>query len=469
MASIGAYKGVDITGGNQSDIISQINAIDAQQAKPVTPITPQSLEATSPISVPAVALPSGAAGFQGSLEAYSAAGLQNKANADKQKYNQSGTALANALFSSQGETQLQDMLYSQDGGVDNLKVELDDINQQILQEQEGVRREIEAIQDNAEGLTRGAVAGRIDEARRKSLRTQADLSVVQLAKQGRYDSAKAVADRAISVQLEKQKQNIDTLRFIFEESKDMFTKAEERAFLAAQADRERQLENEEYRLRAEYDAKIKQADPMYQLQLADARENLTQTRLQNAKLAGELNNIPIPASTIALSKQQNQITDVNSLVNDAAISTAVGPNKLARGKISVPFTKDGVSFAPSQYSGATQNFIGSVEKLRSQLNLDALIQAKGSGATFGALSDQELRILGTSATKIGQWAIERDGKIVGYDIDEKSFKRELDTINNFAKLDYILKGGDPATVGVNITEDGQMWVRNSDGTITLLQ
>lgn len=461
--TLGQYKGIDITPGTQEQIQAQINNIDGN-----APINSAALAPTTPLNIPPVTQPTGLASFQGQMEALTKSLSSNTANS-KAKRDASGKMLAEAMFSSQGEAALTDALYGAQGGVDETSAELDEINQQLLQEQEGLRREIEAIQDNAEGLTRSGVAGRIDEARRKSLRTQADLSVVQMAKQGRFNSAKAIADRAIAVQLEKQKQNIDNLRFMYEENKEEFTKAEQREFEFNQAEREKQYEAQEYRLRAEFDAKIKQSDPMYQVQLQNARANLEQTRLQNAKLTREINNVPLPASTLALSKQQAQITDVRSLLTDPSISAAVGPNKLARGKIPVPFTNDGIAFAPSQYSGKTQQFIGSIEKLRSQLNLDSLIQAKGSGATFGALSDQELRILGTSATKIGQWAIEKDGKIVGYDIDETSFRRELDTINNFAKLDYILKGGDPVNVEVNITPDGRMWTRNSDGSITELQ
>ena len=49
------------------------------------------------------------------------------------------------------------------------------------------------------------------------------------------------------------------------------------------------------------------------------------------------------------------------------------------------------------------------------------------------------------------------------------FKKELDKINNFAKLDYILKGGDPSDVGAKIMPDGTIWSSNSDGTFTKIK
>ena len=122
--------------------------------------------------------------------------------------------------------------------------------------------------------------------------------------------------------------------------------------------------------------------------------------------------------------------------------------------------------AVSQLSGAEQGFLGEVAKLTSGLSLEALQQAKAQGATFGALSNAEWKILGDSATTISKWEIkDKDGNVIGYNIDEKRFKAELQKINNLAKLDYLIKGGKPEDVGVQITPDGRMWVKNFEGKI----
>ena len=206
-------------------------------------ITAQSLTPVTPMNIPPAPVASEAANLEGSLSTF-AKQFQQQADKREQAFQQSGRDLAESLFNVQGEAGLTDSFYSQKGGVDETQAELQDINQQLLQEQEGFRREVESIQDNVEGLTRGGVAGRIDEARRKSLRTQSDLSVIQLAKQGKFDSAKAIADRNINAQLEKQKIQLDFRRFIFEENKELFNKAEQRAFEVAQGDRERAFDKE---------------------------------------------------------------------------------------------------------------------------------------------------------------------------------------------------------------------------------
>lgn len=158
-----------------------------------------------------------------------------------------------------------------------------------------------------------------------------------------------------------------------------------------------------------------------------------------------------------LAMQQQNINDMDGLIKDPALGAAVGVNPLTR-------------FGVSDFTGAKSNFIGTVEQLRQQMTLDQLVNAKANGATFGALSEGELKLLSQSATKIGSWAIkDKAGNVTGYDIDEKDFKQELDKINYFQKLDFLLKGGDPTSVGAKEMPDGTYWVPNSDGTYSQLK
>lgn len=170
--------------------------------------------------------------------------------------------------------------------------------------------------------------------------------------------------------------------------------------------------------------------------------------------AGNSNN------ELKLSQTQSSISQISDLTKDPAIRSVVGPTGIAR------LIGGGLDRA----TGSRQNFIAGVEQLRSTLNLDTLIKAKAQGATFGALSNQELQVLSSSATKIGSWAnTDSNGKVKSYSANEKTFKAELDKINNFAKLDFILKGGDPTSVQVQIMPDGTYWTKNSDGSLTQLR
>ena len=181
-----------------------------------------------------------------------------------------------------------------------------------------------------------------------------------------------------------------------------------------------------------------------------------------------------PQGAKQLATMKGQVDQIQSILTSSSLNNAVGTNILSR----TPEKKKGIlggawDFVTGGWVRRTvnpglSNFIGDVEQLRSQLNLQALIDAKSKGATFGALSDQELQVLSNSATKIGVWAIkDANGNVAGYNAKESDFKKEVDKINNFAKLDYIYRGGNPADVEVQVI-NGKYYTKNSDGSVTEL-
>lgn len=179
--------------------------------------------------------------------------------AAKAKTSESGkTASLNSylenLMNSKGETELTADAYSTE--VDPLQKDLDEINSQINAEVMANRRRIEAIRKNSKGLFGGAVEQEATRVNDESVARQADLSVIQMARQGRYDSAKTIADRAVQVKLEKQKNLNEALRINYEDNKSLFDKDEQRSFEAAQSDRERKLDNEEKQLQEISDLSI---------------------------------------------------------------------------------------------------------------------------------------------------------------------------------------------------------------------
>lgn len=172
-----------------------------------------------------------------------------------------------------------------------------------------------------------------------------------------------------------------------------------------------------------------------------------------------------PNAPMQQAQSKAQIDQIGNILNSGNLKTSVGPNAFSR--INDEFKWYNPTTWRSVATPGASNFIADVEQLRSQLNLDALIKAKGQGATFGSLSDQELRVLSSSATKLGTWAIkDRSGNIIGYNAKESDFRKELDKIGSFAKLDYILKGGNPNDVGVTQDARGNWATQNSDGSGT---
>lgn len=182
-----------------------------------------------------------AAGMLGYMDAFTQSSMTSAKERQSVADDSFQTYLKSAL-TADTETGMQDKLYSQN--VDPLQKDLDDINSQILAEQHALRRQVEAIRRNEQGAFGGAVEDMVQEAERESLGKQADLAVIQLSRQGKYDSAKAIADRAVKAMFEKQQNKLEALKFNYQENKDLFTTAEQRAFELAQGDREMKLQEE---------------------------------------------------------------------------------------------------------------------------------------------------------------------------------------------------------------------------------
>lgn len=205
-----------------------------------------------------------------------------------------------------------------------------------------------------------------------------------------------------------------------------------------------------------------------------ARLDIAFKQLQLAKAQKELSLLgePTPAETKAIKAalkeanasipvMQDKIDAVDALKTNAGLSSRVGTNFLSRtpqgkgilgtlgkitaGIIKAPLTLGAGTFADisASITGAGQNFAGGVHKLVGGLTLQELIAAKARGATFGALSDSELRILANSATAISDWEIkDKDNKGIGiWNIDEASFKKELDTIKTLTQRAIIQTQG----------------------------
>lgn len=228
-----------------------------------------------------------------------------------------------SLLNTEGETALTSKAY-ESGGVDTLNLELKDLNNQLLGEQRALQKEVESIEKNPEGVTLAAMQDRVGDARTASLRRQSDIAVIQMAKQNQYDSAKTIADRAISAQLERQKQKNDILQFIYSENKELFTKKEARAFEAAQADRSRALDREE--------RDLKQISDLSLNALKNGAPSQVASQMRAAKTVEDAINIGgryIDKYDRAL--QQLQIENIRSQISERD-AVLTGPRSAITGK-----------------------------------------------------------------------------------------------------------------------------------------
>ncbi len=192
--------------------------------------------------------------------------LDTAATTSKTAKDTSLGALVDALKGNQGQATLTDKAYA--GTVDPAQADLKDINNQIITEQTSARHQIEALQKNPEGLFGTGLQDKINEIQKASTSKLADLSVIQMARQGKYDSAKQIADRAVAANLEQETNKLNTLQFIYNANKDQFTTDEQHQFETAQTDRKRVLDEKTAEQKARFDQMIKQNDPLYRAQLA---------------------------------------------------------------------------------------------------------------------------------------------------------------------------------------------------------
>lgn len=175
-------------------------------------------------------------------------------------------------------------------------------------------------------------------------------------------------------------------------------------------------------------------DPNFTLDLSIKKQQLANLQKQNS-LMGEPTAKEKKEEAQALKTAQGQtetlkekVSLIDSILENSGffggMSDSVGTNPFSRG----------VKGAFNTWTGANQQFAGGVHKLASQEFLNALINAKSQGATFGALTEREGDALRAAATQLNDWEIKNEkGLGTGvWDIDEESFKNELNNLKRLA-------------------------------------
>lgn len=476
----------------------------------VNSITSTALGA-SPVVTPTIPAQTSVVGgidYLSSITAQNKAALEaaNQAQLDAAKTNvsESSNFIKDIYNKLSGQATKKNDLYAA-GGVDIAKQQVDEFTSQLEAEQLAVRRQTDEIKNNnAGGLLESGQQAIVNDLNTKSLSKQADLAILQNNALRKYSTAKDIADRQIEAETEQLKTALDAMKFFYQENKDTFDKAEQRQWDSAikQQDREYQQTVEDKKVLSQTKLDLLKsassqgasiavqkaiqaattpeaallAAGQYAGDILDRKLKIAQINSANranqpsaADKIVKINGVDyvrnsdgsfslpkVPTSSASATSSLNQIDTVNSLLtNTKGLKAAVGTTGL--------FGRGG----NLDFGAAKQNFNSTVQQLTSQLTLDKLINAKANGATFGALSEGELGLLTASSTKLNTYAIkDKAGNITGFKTSEKNVKKELDTIANLAKKDYVLKGGDPATIGATSQPDGTIWVMNSDGSFS---
>ena len=492
-------------------------------------ITPESLAPQAEVQVTDPQTGTAMAGLGGALEAQTDSFAQGLTDTRKQREaekNQSRNDYRSLVANRTGLEGFS-LQADQDAGVFEADSALQDINNELRAEQLARRRSNELITSTG-GQSKGQAQSQINNVNRESYSKQADMAIVQLAAQGRFNSASALADRKANAMFEQEQNQIDAAKITYEDNKDLYNKAEQREFETALTDRTNRVQAEKEQMRAVQKLAIDAlnggapqslvSEMMKSKTLADAsalggqfvgaldreeqRASINASNASASLKAEQLLQMQQPSvvtrpteivdingvkslvdtqtgetiqtfeagtttNEVEVARGTAFVNTIDALKTDSGLNSSVGPTFLTR------------TAGVDALSGAKDDFVASVENVVKTLTLNTFAEAKEKGMTFGAMSQGEWNILGDSATKISNFRVyEKEGipgfrkttdKVAGYDASEKDFLTELDSISNFAKMDAIRRGSKPEDIGVVVTEDGSHWTQNSDGTFTELE
>lgn len=412
--------------------------------------------------------------FQAGTDAFTSALTESRKEAEK-NLQSSKDPYQDFLKSVRGESSLTSDAYSTKGGVDDIQSELNSINQQILSEQRGLQNRVRSIEERGGGL-QGGVEAEVRNATRESLRTQADLSVIQMGVQGRYDSAKAIADRAVDAYLEDQKLELEALKFNYEENKDLFTQAEQREFDVMYQDRQRALDREEEDLKTisdlSVDALSNGAPSSIAAQMRSAKTVEEAMRIggsyvgalarQSANRASanaaldrrmKLLELAEAGDTLAMEElgldpnapdvekkvaAQNEVARIDSeitrvqgmLENVAGLETAAGAvrspfissifgttaeraSQFGPLGVGAGMTEGALNYAKTR--DAKAKFLADASYITANLTAEKVRQLKASGVAFTPMTDRDIQLIGESASTLNGYAIRDEAnRIVGF-------------------------------------------------------
>jgi len=295
-----------------------------------------------------------------------------------------------------GQAQATDAAYKANG-VDTAKQNLTAANTAMTTEQQALNNAIQNLKANPAGYTTAGLQDETNRLTSESLQKQANIAVTQLAASGLYTNAKDIADRAIAAQMEQRTNQIKVMDDIYQANKDIFTTAEQQKFQAAQAERNNQLQLDTHKEEAKYDEMIKQSDPLYKAQVAEAWHSANAPYANSNNGAPTLNGKPQTAAQAQVQGYADRTMQANAII---AENGAAGTNPIAHvlGKIpGVGNYLTGTSYQNLQQ--AQTNFVNAVLRRESGAAI--------SSSEFDNAAKQYFPQPGDDATTIAQKAANR--------------------------------------------------------------
>ena len=367
------------------------------------------------------------------------------------------------------------------------KIESDKYLSQLEQEQLSNRRVAEDLTKNFKGTTTG-LSSAVAAKNRESLSKQADIAILYTSANRSYDTAKSIADRAVEMKLEESKIKLSALKFFYDENKDAFDKADDRLYSETikKADRE-------YKKQEEIENKIRDLK-LNVAQYAGSSASGILSKLsaidttkagafdEAAKIAGKYASDPLdrelkraqidsanrsnrPSAEAPITKE----IDGKTMQWDPKTNGWISPT-VSGGGVTDPAAVEKSNDDIKQIKNLASNKIGinssagmfqrhslintnkvndwraNVKNVLSQTTLAELVRVKGSGVTFGALSEGERQAVADASTALNA-AMEYEGEGENktptgrFKASESFVEEKLGLIQKYAEIDFKKRNG----------------------------
>jgi hypothetical protein len=462
-------------------------------------ITPESLQPQAPINLPPTA-PAQAPTVDQNVAFFS--NLQNQRSAEEARLAQevqAGTQDISRLISSLGGAGNEQLALEQQRVnpiADQLKTVEGTLGTQLAEYraiQSQFDKQSADVEANAgrRGITTRmltAQQGAIERAKLAELNAKAaDINITQaeaLALQGKLDLAQTQVNRAIDLKYKQIENEIEVKKFNLSLISDSLTKAEKKRAealnfaLNKEEERVRELKDIQKTIlnnamasnapqsvlsaisNASTPEQVLQAgrgflqNPAEKLSMEIQRAQLNKLRAEAGAIANKpaIEKAEKEAANMqrlpAIKQELNLINEI--LGNERGLQVTANTTRFGRfidrNRPAITRQVDGrfvTTGGRNENLAAEAAVIGTVDTLLSTGTLNALIDAKNRGATFGALSDAELDKISASYSKLSSWAIrDKDtGKITGFKATPDLVKAELQKLGNDAQNLYKSFGG----------------------------
>lgn len=368
------------------------------------------------------------------------------------------------------------------------------------------RRTIESLQkENPQGMFGGGLQQEISRIEEKSLQKQADIAILGNAALGQWTAALDIAQRKVASAVAPLQAELDAKKFIYENNKDLFSKAElskldtlikadEAKVAETKSDKERSntmiinalqgnapqsvVTKAQEAINAGKDSKeIAKILGNYSMSLADrldidvkrAQLNELNSKLTTNKDAGEL--VKINDKDYIRYKDGTISDPILPEAGDTATVVSRLDNKLQTlEKLKVPSVGLSTSAGslrgdpiPFLFKGRINDWRADAINVIQKLTVDELGRVKSDGVTFGQLSNGERQAVGDAATALSA-AADKDGEgnpTGKFKMSEKKVRDEFQKIYDGYALDFYRRTGvtydeykqNPEAINTKVADD----------------